>query len=387
MIKRVLSAVVLFAAVSCTTNEAVITVANDTAYDKVNEIVEYTIENASELVVFDSSNKEIPSQVLHNGDLIFGANVEAGESETYYLRKGERGDYKTVACGRFYPEKMGDLAWENDKIGFRAYGKPYEVAGSTLYGYDLFTKRGCAPVLEEFLYAMETKPENVAKYKSLLKSDPAAAAEYIKTISYHLDHGKGMDYYVVGPTLGCGTSALVSEGKTYYPTYFSTFEILDNGPLRFTLVLNYDPVKIGDDMVSERRTISLDAGTHFNKIEVEYLGLTKPTKVIAGLVLHDAAELHTVSKNAVAYVEPMHDAGWQTYNALLFGDDMTGVVDMFDDARRKSHNGAFGHIQAEGVYQPNGKLTYYMGAGWNGWLFESYQEWFDYVKQMETVLY
>ncbi len=369
MIKKLLCIAAMFSCVACAQKISV-EVAN-------SGVVEYAIEDASEYVVFDKDGNEVPSQVLHNGNILFMAD----EPSSYYLRRGETSQYDVVACGKFYPEKMGDLAWENDKIGFRAYGKPYEVAGSKLYGYDIFTKRGNEPVLEEHLYGPEIDPENVAKYQRLLKSDPAAAQYFIKTISYHVDHGKGMDYYVVGPTLGCGTSALVVDGVTRYPTYFSTFEILDNGPLRFTLQLTYDPVTIAGDSVTEVRTISLDAGTHFNKIEVEYKGLTKPTKVIAGLVLRDRAELYQITENSVAYIEPMHDAGWQTYNALLFDDSMSGVVDLFDARARAAHNGAYGHIQAEGVYTPGKPLTYYMGASWNGWGVDTIQDWFDYTAQ------
>ncbi len=376
----------LLSLVSCGGNQQVIEVTNDTKQDKCGEIVEYTVENAAALVVYNENGEEIPSQVVHNGNIIFPATVKAGESSKYYLKEGVKSQYDTIACGRFYPEKMGDLAWENDKIGFRIYGKPYEEIGSTLYGYDLFTKRGAMPVLKD-LYGPEIDPDNVAKYKALLKSDPEEAAYYIKTISYHLDHGKGMDYYVVGPTLGCGTSALVGSTGSVYQTYFADFEILDNGPLRFTMSVDYDPITIDGQHITEHRKITLDAGTNFNKIEVVYDGVKEPMKVIAGIVLHDKAELHQITDHSVAYIEPMHDSGWQTYNAVLFGDEMKGVIDMFDDERRAAHGGAYGHIQAEGTYKPGDTLTYYMGAGWNGWEYENYGEWFDTVNSAAAKLF
>ncbi len=384
MVKQLTLILAFFGLVSCCGDELVIEVSNDTKYDKVAQVVEYTVDDAESLVVYDADGNEIPSQVVHTGNLIFQATVKAGESAKYYLRRGEKSDYADVACGRHYHEKMGDLAWENDKISFRAYGKPYEEIGSTLYGYDIFTKRGAEPVLPD-LYGPEIDVDNVANYKALLKSDPEEAAYFIKTISYHLDHGKGMDYYVVGPTLGCGTSALVTDGVNNYQTYFSTFEILDNGPLRFTVTLDYDPVMIAGVPVVEKRKISLDAGTNFNKIEVVYEGVKEPTKVIAGLVLHDQARHHQITESSVAYIEPMHDSGWQTYNAVIFDKSMKGVVDMFDDAQRKAHGGAYGHIQAEGIYNPGDTLTYYMGAGWNGWEFTNLEEWFDLVREAGEV--
>ena len=47
------------------------------------------------------------------------------------------------------------MAWENDLVGFRAYGPALQARGESGFGYDLFTKRGtAAPVLED-IYAKE----------------------------------------------------------------------------------------------------------------------------------------------------------------------------------------------------------------------------------------
>ena len=43
-------------------------------------------------------------------------------------------------------------------------------------------------------------------------------------------------------------------------------EILDNGPLRFTVKLEFTPLTVkGDSTVVETRLITLDAGSHLNK--------------------------------------------------------------------------------------------------------------------------
>ena len=54
-----------------------------------------------------------------------------------------------------------------------------------------------------------------------------------RAISYHIDHGNGMDCYAVGPTLGGGTAALMPDSAIVYPYCYKDYEILDNGPLRF----------------------------------------------------------------------------------------------------------------------------------------------------------
>lgn len=77
--------------------------------------------------------------------------------------------------------------------------------------------------------------EKRARIAELKKTDPKAAAELQNAISYHIDHGYGMDCYAVGPTLGCGTAALMAGDTIIYPYCYRTQEILDNGPLRFTV--------------------------------------------------------------------------------------------------------------------------------------------------------
>ncbi|MFI3258487.1 MAG: DUF4861 family protein [Rikenellaceae bacterium] len=364
--------------------------------DMVNEMVEFSLDQVegvddfAQRVLYDSHHNEIPSQITYDGKLIFQVNIEAGERENFTLRKGYSSDYATIACGDFYPKKMDnvswDVAWENDKIGFRTYSTYYSKTGKKLYGYDIFSKRGNEPVLKE-LYALQTDPKIIADIARYKKEDPEQSVELSRRRSYHLDHGKGMDYYTVGPTLGCGTAALIVDGVTHYPTYFSNYEFLDNGPLRVTFKLEYDAVVMGGESVVEERIITLDAGTHFNKVEVRYRGLTKPAKAIIGLVLHDAAREYEITPNSIAYVDPMTSSGWQIYNGVLFDESMTGVVDLFDEEEKKAHGGAYGHIQAETTYTPNITLTYYMGAGWNGWGVANPEVWFDIVKSENARLF
>ena len=52
--------------------------------------------------------------------------------------------------------------------------------------------------------------------------------------SFHLDHGRGLDCYGVGPSLGCGAPALMDGDKLIFPYCYKTYKILDNGPLRST---------------------------------------------------------------------------------------------------------------------------------------------------------
>ena len=79
----------------------------------------------------------------------------------------------------------------------------------------------------ESLYAEELNPEKRAKIAELKKTDPKAASELQNAISYHIDHGYGMDCYAVGPTLGAGVAALMAGDTIIYPYCYRTQEILD----------------------------------------------------------------------------------------------------------------------------------------------------------------
>ncbi|MFR9521584.1 MAG: DUF4861 family protein [Rikenellaceae bacterium] len=370
--------------ISSCCNHSTLKVAAPADSDIINAVYEIKIDELGPFVVTNQQGVEVPSQLTYDGKLLLLANIEAGTTQKYRVKKGIPLEYQPLVAGLFYPQKLNDLAWENDKIGFRAYGTPNAEVGNKLYGYDIFTKRGKDPVLED-IYAPEIDPFNAAEMVRLRESgDMVAYEEFIRPLSYHLDHGKGMDYYPVGPTMGCGTAALVVGGQTIYQTYHSSHKILDNGPLRVTLQVGFDPIEIDGEMVTEERIITLDAGTHFNRIDVRYHGLTKPTKLAVGIVLHDQALHHQITDNSIAYVEPMHSVGWQIYNAVIFGDDMKGIVDLFTPEQREAHGGAYGHIQAEGIYIPDSTLTYYMGAGWNGWEVFTKEAWYKIVNESET---
>ena len=87
----------------------------------------------------------------------------------------------------------------------------------------------------EDMYAKELDADSWKQVNELRKTDPKAADELVRTFSYHIDHGYGMDCYAVGPTLGAGVSALMVNDTIIYPWCYKTQEVLDNGPLRFTV--------------------------------------------------------------------------------------------------------------------------------------------------------
>ena len=264
---------------ACGQKQAVtVTVANSTDLNRADEMVEVPMDELSlrlqlpdtaEVVVLDQNGRQVPSQVTSDGKLIFPATVGANASVDYTIQAGTPMTVETSACGRQYPERVDDIAWENDKVAFRTYGPALQATGERAFGYDVWAKNVPEMVVEA-RYASELNPETTAKIAELKKTDPEAADVLYKSVSYHVDHGNGLDCYKVGPTLGGGTAALLdSDGAIVYPYCYKDFEILDNGPLRFKVKLVYNPLTVnGDSNVVETRILSLDKGSHLNKTVV-----------------------------------------------------------------------------------------------------------------------
>ena len=98
--------------------------------------------------------------------------MKANGTATYTIQSGTPDPYNVIACGRYYPERLDDMAWENDLVGFRAYGPALQARGERGFGYDLFTKRGtAAPVLED-MYAKELDADSWKQVNELRKTDP-----------------------------------------------------------------------------------------------------------------------------------------------------------------------------------------------------------------------
>lgn len=57
----------------------------------------------------------------------------------------------------------------------------------------------------------------------------------------------------------------------------------------------------------------------------------------------------------------------------------------FDEAER-TERGAEGHLLMQQTYVPDTTVTYYAGAGWDKWGFDTPEDWFEYMKYFATTL-
>lgn len=382
---------------ACTESKTVtVTVTNPTDSQRDGEMVEVAMSevtgklnlaDTAQIIVVDADGKQVPYQITYDEKVIFPANVVANGSAVYTIKAGTPEAFAVKACGKYYPERVDDVAWENDLVAFRTYGPALQASGERAFGYDIWTKYNTTEPVVEARYAGELNPETLAKIAELRKTDPKAAQELYRSVSYHVDHGNGLDCYKVGPTLGGGTAALMVGDTIVYPYCYATQEILDNGPLRFTVKLVYNPLTVrGDSNVVETRMISLDAGSHLNKTAISYSNLSSVTPLAVGIVLHepDGAVTTDAANGYITYVDPTDNVN-NNNGKIFVGAAFPATVKeagttLFSDREREElRGGADGHVLAVTDYEPGSEFTYYWGSAWDKADIKSAADWDSYM--------
>ena len=358
-------------------------------------------------IVKNKSGQQIGSQITHDGYLLIDASVRPNGSATYYVTIGKPYQQKVWATGALYKIRKDDIAWENDRCAYRVYGPALQRTGERSFGTDVWVKNTPDTVVyERYVKDMNgnIKGDKIdAKVRALQKQEKAeknkakaaALAKQIKSLqaeskevdiltSFHLDHGNGLDPYRVGATLGLGAPSLMVGKNQVLPYCYKDYRILDNGPLRFTVELTYNPSTVGDmKNVVEHRIISLDKGSNFNKMTVWYDGLTTPTDFATGFPIHEEdTETKTFAKDYVSYADPTDNIevnNSQIFVGVLFPE---GIDNTYYQLFDKKHDGATGHALGLKRGLKNGeKYSYYFGAAWSKYDVKSYAEWQIRIKE------
>lgn len=358
-------------------DKVAITVQNPLKTSRVFEMVEVPMVSISKalgdagFIITDADGKEVPSQVTHNNTVVFQASVGGKKKAVYYAVKGTRGKYEKKVMGRLFTEREDEFGWENDRVAYRIYGHGAGV------GYDVFNK-STPKLMLDYWYASEQDKEMRSVCNKLRERGYGDLADQVyNAFCYHIDHGQGMDCYTVGPTLGAGANALVNaDGSLYMPQCYKSYEILDDGELRFSVRLTYPEVEFEGHKIYETRVITVDAGTSFCRVDVQYHNLPAPATMASGLVIH--------ANNPSAYVLNKED-GYMGYEDLgdsspynpryreelgkTMGKIYVGTVypkPVSDMKYAERKNGiAEGHILAMVQVKPNTDYTYYIGTAWD----------------------
>lgn len=347
---------------SCASGPRSIIVENTTAKNRIAEMVEVKVSalkagfEKKTYVLKNADQKEIPYQLVYGENkkpqtLIFQASVNANSFSTFTLSEGKPSAVEPKTSARFVPERKDDFAWENDLAAYRMYG-PALANENPSNGVDIWLKRTSQLVVDK-------------RYRDELQNG----------ITYHVDHGDGLDCYKVGHTLGAGGIAPYVDDKLWIGNHYDSYKVFENGPLRSTFELTYDSVIVGKNTYKQIIRISTDAGKMLNKAVVSYEGAKQTMKLAGGIFLHDGKGSLKVTpeKGFVAYAEnAVSDAG------VPSGRNYIGVF--IPDKKTESTKDS-SHILLSADYTVGDEFTYYFGGGWSKWGYANDNEWF---KAMET---
>lgn len=355
--KLIIASVGLFLCVAYASGEGIkISVSNELPQMR-SEMVEVPASELPQVpfVIKDGYGAEVPWQRTYDGKVVFPVSVGPSATSAFTVKEGKPAKVDNVTHAAFYPERIDDIAWENDYSAYRAYGP---ASKDEVSGYDAWTKSTTRLVVPERYFN-----------------------ELIKKVSYHVDHGDGMDQYEVGATLGAGASAPVDhDGNLILPGAFSEWKILDNGPLRTTIELVFE-YGGGRDV----RTITLDAGTPFNHT-VSILEGFNVDSIAAGVVVHKpAVNDYVLGDGYVAYSDPT--SGTTKNNGRIF----VGVVNPGEGATSyrtavKESKKGIGHAVSVSPYRNGDGFSYYWGSSWSKGRVPTFNRWVCEIEDFQRCL-
>ena len=395
---------------------AVVTVTNPLALDRTDELVQLDLAEAlakaglttaDSLVVLDAAGRQVPYQTAFRGRmLVFPATVAAGGTSQYFLAQGTPEEFEPVVAGRQYPERVDDFAWENEYSAYRCYGPALQASGERAYGFDVWVKNTRELVVEDRYVTEESAKPEIARLRKEGKTAEADALEH--ETSYHYDHGKGLDCYKVGATLGGGTPGLYRNEQIIYPYCYTDYEVLEEGPLRMAVRFDYEQKTLDGKPYTEHRIISFEKGSRMNTCIVFYEGLqdgsVEGVQVAAGLVVHSENTDYVLNpeRGYVAYADPTDPSqGGVEANGSIFVGIVAPQMDAAcyqawtgseNPADMKARGGAEGHVMAllplptAGEGQRPAPAVYFFGSSWSKGDMPTMEAWTQYLDEFAQKL-
>ena len=258
--------------------------------------------------------------------------------------------------GREAPERKDDFAWENKLVTYRVYGPALEATGEITSGIDVWSKRVPNFVIDSFY-----------------EHDAEGTRTHNPALSYHKDDGVGLDSYLVGPTRGCGGTAVLAGGKLWVSKNYTHLNILSNGPVRFEFEMTYAPWNANGIEVTETKRITLDAGTHLNKIASTFTFTGASTiEAAAGLAIHPGADPSTLEDGRLLSV-------WDMPQDPSADRIATGIVDA--PGQQTYATQIDGQTLLVSPVHTGQTFTYYAGSGWSKADMPTPQAWNAYLQE------
>lgn len=300
--------------------------------------------DARRVRALDARGREVPSQA-YDADVdgrpdsllilsAFGANetrrftVQAAAPAAHEKRVHVRHDWA-----------RDDVAWENDRVAFRAYGPALTWANPnplTSSGLDAWSKRTRALILEKW-YA------------------PGYG-------DYHKDRGEGADFFDVGPTLGAGGTAVWRGDSLHRSGSWASWRLIANGPIRAAFELRYAPWNAAGLRVSEVKRIVIDAGQRVYRQESTFLAHDSTTREIPyaiGLVRRPGMTRATDTTATWAWL-----SGYGPLTRKNSHGDM-GLAVLLPRARAGAWKESAEHFFVTSTATPGAPVVHWLGTAWS----------------------
>jgi hypothetical protein len=324
----------------------------------------------------DPKGRVLPSQITnyqhdHRGarydDLVFSYDFAAGQKQVVFTLEpasAATAPEKPCAYARFIPERLDDMAWENDRIAHRMYGAALNseaaaAVGERLRGsgIDVWAKRVAYPIVDRWY----------AKGHDQFHRD---------------DEHEGLDLYSIGGARGAGGTGVWDGQKLWTSDNFATAQVLANGPRRAAFKLAYAPFDAGGGLVTETKQFTVDCGVNFDAVESVFDFPGVDATIGIGLTQHKGAEGFPAAAIArdpqgrwISLWEQGKDGGVGVAAILAPGTDSAGIVSTGPNER-----GITEHLLL--VKATDGApVRYFTGAGWDrSGQFKGRAEWETYVR-------
>ena len=315
----------------------------EVSWDKIKNIIPEITEN--QIAIYESDKKTLPIQLLDEDldgtidKLLFKSSFDSNQIKTFYICSSDTDRPKILnrSFARISPEHYNDLAWENDKIAFRAYGPYFKTSENHDSGIDCWLKRVDYPILEKW-------------YKGSLNG-----------ISYHEDHGEGHDPYHAGTTRGCGGLAIWHNDRMYLSNVYTKANVISDGPIRSIIELEYE-WEIESKIIKELRKMTIDSGKRFFKVDTVITEDNQPCTydIAIGVTTHQGNGEGSYNQ----------DLGWISCWEEIEGSNLgtgvvinpTGIKKIIQDL---SVSKDMGHVIIITSCDLEGQLSYYAGYGWD----------------------
>jgi hypothetical protein len=330
------------------------------------------------VIVRDPKGRTLGSQITnyqhdHRGavsdDLVFSYDFAAGEKRAVFtLEPTAAGTPPEPPCvyARAVPERLDDMAWENDRIAHRMYGFALNSPAADVVherlrgsGIDVWGKRVTYPIIDRW-YAKGHD-------------------------QFHKDgEGEGLDLYSIGGSRGAGGTGAWDGTKLWTSDNFMTSQVLSNGPRRAAFKLTYAPWDGGAiGKVQETKQFTVDCGVNFDAVESTFDFVPDEAVIGIGISEHPQAQgfpdgvlTRDPGGRWMSLWEENKDGGLGVAVILATGGEPAGFA---HEAPEKTP-GIGNHLllvkARDGV-----PVKYFTGAGWNrSGQFTDRASWENYVK-------